>query len=54
MTDHESRECPACVEGSIPVEPYEDFAGESVECSRCWDKKKICVTCESKNAEEEK
>jgi len=43
---HQSEPCPACVEGFDAVEPYEDWTGEGVECSRCWDKREICKTCE--------
>lgn len=47
-TTHEQTPCPACVEGQIPVEPYLDHTGQSVDCSRCWDTKQVCHQCESK------
>ena len=48
---HKSLPCPSCVEDIDQVEPYEDWTGESVECSRCWDKREICLTCEEYEAE---
>jgi hypothetical protein len=53
-TNHETIDCPSCVDGSVPVEPYVDFTGLSVECSRCWDVKKVCPTCESNDVKEAK
>jgi hypothetical protein len=38
---HQSEPCPVCIDGLSPIEPYEDWTGESVDCSRCWDKKEI-------------
>jgi hypothetical protein len=51
---HETIDCPSCVSGVIPVEPYIDFTGLSVECSRCWDTKSVCPTCESNDVKEAK
>lgn len=47
----ELKACPACGLGLEPVEPYEDFSGVSVECSRCFDRREICVRCEAREKE---
>ena len=48
---HSVRPCPCCQMGLEPIEPYEDYTGEDVECSRCWDNREICDTCEKWEAE---
>jgi hypothetical protein len=46
MTLHALQDCPACVLHLEDVEPYSDPDDGDVECSRCFDDKKICIACE--------
>jgi hypothetical protein len=46
MTLHALRDCPACVLHVEDVEPYSDPDDGDVECSRCFDERKICITCD--------
>jgi hypothetical protein len=46
MSLHALQDCPACILHLEDVEPYSDPDNGDVECSRCFDDKKICIACE--------
>lgn len=46
MPLHALQDCPACILHIEDVEPYSDPDNGDVECSRCFDDKKICIACE--------